>query len=45
MIFESLPLLIIKNKEEGIEMIEYKNVSLCCSTNGLILDGLSFDIQ
>ena len=26
-------------------MIEYKNVSLCCSTNGLILDGLSFDIQ
>ena len=45
MIFESLPLLIIKNKEEGIKMIEYKNVSLCCSTNGLILDGLSFDIQ
>ena len=31
--------------EEGIKMIEYKNVSLCCSTNGLILDGLSFDIQ
>ena len=26
-------------------MIEYNNVSLCCSTNGLILDGLSFDIQ
>ena len=26
-------------------MIEYKNVSLCCSTNGLILDRLSFDIQ
>ena len=26
-------------------MIEYKNVSLCCSTNCLILDGLSFDIQ
>ena len=34
-----------RNKEEGIRMIEYKNVSLCCSTNGLILDGLSFDIQ
>ena len=31
--------------EEGIKMIEYKNVSLCCSTNGLILDRLSFDIQ
>ena len=43
--FKSLPLLIIKNKEEGIKMIEYNNVSLCCSTNGLILDGLSFDIQ
>lgn len=26
-------------------MIEYKNVSLCCSTNGLILDGLNFEIQ
>ncbi|MGX7080767.1 Glycine betaine/L-proline transport ATP-binding protein ProV [Gemella morbillorum] len=26
-------------------MINYKNVSLCCSTNGLILDGLSFEIQ
>ena len=26
-------------------MIKYNNVSLCCSTNGLILDGLSFDIQ
>ena len=26
-------------------MIEYKNVSLSCSTNGLILDGLSFDIE
>ena len=26
-------------------MIEYKNVSLCCSTNGLILDGLDFEIQ
>ena len=26
-------------------MIKYNNVSLCCSTNGLILDGLSFEIQ
>lgn len=26
-------------------MIKYNNVSLCYSTNGLILDGLSFDIQ
>ncbi len=26
-------------------MINYKNVSLCCSTNGLILDDLSFEIQ
>ena len=26
-------------------MIEYNNVSLCCSTNGLILDGLNFEIQ
>ena len=26
-------------------MIKYNNVSLCCCTNGLILDGLSFDIQ
>ena len=26
-------------------MIKYNNVSLCCSTNGLILDGLNFDIQ
>ena len=26
-------------------MIKYNNVSLCCSTNGLILDGLNFEIQ
>ena len=26
-------------------MIKYNNVSLCCSTNGLILDGLDFEIQ
>ena len=26
-------------------MIKYNNVSLCCSTNGLILDELSFEIQ
>lgn len=26
-------------------MIKYNEVSLCCSTNGLILDGLSFEIQ
>lgn len=26
-------------------MIKYNDVSLCCSTNGLILDGLNFEIQ
>ena len=26
-------------------MIKYNNVSLCCSTNGLILDGLNFEID
>lgn len=26
-------------------MIKYNNVSLCCSTNGFILDGLNFEIQ
>ena len=26
-------------------MIKYNNVSLCCSTNELILDGLNFEIQ
>ena len=28
-----------------MKMINYKDVSLCCSTNGLILDGLNFEIQ
>lgn len=34
-----------KRKVEGENMIKYDNVSLCCTTNGPILEDLNFEIE